>query len=290
MLAVALASIRALEGPDLRVEILLGDNGGLSETAEVAARFGARVLDAPTPGAAAARNAAMRAATGEFIAFLDDDDAWLPGHIQPQLGFLAANPGFAAAVGRVVNTSHLGERDGGPWPDALPAHGDLYRDFLAHYPQIGATVIRAAVRDSVGYFDERLTYDEDWDWHLRLALRHRVGFVPTECVLFRQRPPGQHDDLQWRRLGFAHRVLLRNLRRAGWRRNPPAHVVARLYLRKLGPYSSYFSQSAILHVAAGERRQARRAFLQSLAASPAHFTKHFAVDASLRHAARESLL
>ncbi len=282
LLAVALASIRALEGPDLRFEILVGDNGGLGETAEVADRFGARLLEAPTPGAAAARNAALRAATGEFIAFLDDDDAWLPGNVRPQLAVLADHPGFDGAVGQVLNADEALSPGGAPWPANLPAHGHLFRDFLGYYPQLGATVVRASVLHTAGFFDERLTFDQDWDWHLRLALRHRVGFVPVPCVLFRQRAAGQHDALQWRRLGFAHRVMLTNLWRSGPRQWPRPDRLVGCYLRKLGSYSNYFSESAAMHLAAGNRGAARRALVRALIASPIHLTKTILADSGTR--------
>src|SRR5262245_8263189 len=79
----ALASIRDVETPDLQLEILVADNGINAETRAVAAEFGAVYLEVETRGPSAARNAAMFAATGDFIAFLDDDDAWLPGHLVP---------------------------------------------------------------------------------------------------------------------------------------------------------------------------------------------------------------
>src|SRR6185436_5574152 len=78
LLAEALQSVQAIAGPDLELEILVCDNGSTDDTADVARSFGARVLQATTPGPSATRNVGIRAATGEFLAFLDDDDLWLP--------------------------------------------------------------------------------------------------------------------------------------------------------------------------------------------------------------------
>lgn len=64
LLRQALASIRALEGPDLAFEIFVGDNGSALETPIVAEEFGAIYLKTSTPGASAARNVGLRAATG----------------------------------------------------------------------------------------------------------------------------------------------------------------------------------------------------------------------------------
>lgn len=154
LLRAALASIRAIEGPDLVFEIIVGDNGSTDDTAAVAAAAGARVVHAATLGAAAARNAALRAATGDFIAFLDDDDVWLAEHIRPQLAFLQMHQAHMAAIGQVVVTDANLENPAPPLPVELPVSGNVFPAFLAHYPQIGGTVVRASVRDTVGFFDE----------------------------------------------------------------------------------------------------------------------------------------
>src|SRR4051812_34163168 len=69
LLREALASIRALEGPDVSLEIIVGDNGGLPETVEVVREYGAWHLPVERAGAGAARNVALQAATGEYVAF-----------------------------------------------------------------------------------------------------------------------------------------------------------------------------------------------------------------------------
>jgi glycosyltransferase involved in cell wall biosynthesis len=269
LLRQALLSIRALEGPDLDLEIIVADNGSSDDTSEVARALGARFVQTNVPGAAAARNAGLRAATGEFIGFLDDDDVWLPGHLRPHLSLLASSPDLDAVVGQVINTDQTLARRSAPWPQELPTNGKVFPAFLACLPQIGATLVRASVRDSIGYFDEQLIGDQDWDWHLRLALSHRVGFVPTPCVLFRQRNVGERDDLHWLRSRFTHRVFWQNVRRAGPQR-PPLPVIARVALRHRGQFAGHFLRSAAAHVAAGDPSAAYRALIWALRSSPLH--------------------
>jgi glycosyltransferase involved in cell wall biosynthesis len=269
LLAEALASIRALEGPDLSLEIVVGDNGGLAETAEAVQAYGARHIPVDRAGAGAARNVALQAATGEYIAFLDDDDLWLPGHLRPQLALLATRPELGAAVGQVVLTDEQRLRTGDPWPLALSDDGEVFEAFLAEYPQIGATVARVGVRETVGLFDETLLGDQDWDWHLRLARRHRIGFAPVPGVLFRQRPEGSFDELKWQRLGFMSRVFFRNMLRSG-RHGPSLTQAARLYGHHRWTYYHYFRSSAVRHLAAGDRRAAWQALGRALVSSPVH--------------------
>ncbi len=111
----ALASIRALEGPDLAFEILVGDNGTTPEMLDVVAEFGGIHDKTDVYGCPAARNLALRRATGEFVAFLDDDDVWLPGNIRPHIAMLDAHPEYEA----VFRTGHPGQsrsRPGLPTP------------------------------------------------------------------------------------------------------------------------------------------------------------------------------
>src|SRR5690606_14152834 len=97
----ALASIRAHESPEFTFEILVGDNGADSRTRDVAAEFGAKHLPVSRPGAGAARNAGLTAATGEFIAFLDDDDVWLDSHIRPHMTLFDADPELEGVMAKV---------------------------------------------------------------------------------------------------------------------------------------------------------------------------------------------
>ena len=272
LLAEALASIRSVEGPDLQIEIIVVNDGSTDDTDEVAGRCADRVIRSGGWGSSAARNAGAAEATGEFVAFLDDDDVWTPAQARPQIQLLRERPEFGAVVGQIQNVSEDLELAGDPWPANLPTHGDLFASFFRYYPQIGGTVIRRTALASVGESDVALWGDQDWDWHLRLALAQKVGFVPVSSVLFRQRPASaEGEGLEWRRLGYMYRVFWRNIRRgraAG--RLPSWPTLARSLLDHLGAYSGYFANSAVAHADQGERRRAVRALGRAFAASPLH--------------------
>jgi glycosyltransferase involved in cell wall biosynthesis len=288
LLREALASVRALEGDDLALEVIVADNGATDEADAVAREFGARRLRVPAPGAAAARNAGLRAATGEYVAFLDDDDVWLAGHLRPHLALLRAHPELGAVVGQVVNSDMALEGRSEPWPAVLPQHGDLFPTFLGLCPQLGATVARAEVLQTVGPFDETLIGDQDWDWHLRLASRHLVGFVPVPCVLFRVRPTGTRDDVHWMRAGYTRRVFWTNVRRARCRRLPLPFVV-RTYLRQRGRYAVEFLASAGMQASAGQRREMCRALRRAVQLSPPHVVWALSRDAQMRRSLGRAL-
>src|SRR5512143_3730544 len=76
------------------LEIVVVDDGSTDETPAILAEFGTRIraLRQPNSGSAAARNAALDAARGELIAFLDADDLWLPQKLAVQVEYLREHP------------------------------------------------------------------------------------------------------------------------------------------------------------------------------------------------------
>jgi glycosyltransferase involved in cell wall biosynthesis len=190
----SLASVRAQTFTDY--EILLVDDAGPApdRTARTAAAFGARLLRRETNGGpAASRNTGVAAAHGELIAYLDDDDLWLPGHLAALVERLDARPDAALAYADVevrrVTPPAAGAPDTAPatWrvrarlPLAVPFDArDLARDdFIVP----GAMLHRRALYDRVGPFDETLYVSDDWDWLLRVhALFGDGAFVRRPAV------------------------------------------------------------------------------------------------------------
>lgn len=260
MLRLALASIRALEAPDLSFEILVGDNGSAPETPLVADEFGARHIPVVQKGASAARNAGLRAATGDYLAFLDDDDVWLEGHIRPHLETLDAKPHLDGLIGQVIYTDSQLTPIGDPFPGSNPGDGDdlLRRMLSGYFPQIGTLVTRIGVRDAIGEFDPVLLGGQDLDWMLRIARRRTLGFQETTCILFRGRPPGSYDALQHRRIAFDRQVFLRHAI-PEWRVWNSFMAFFRAYSSTMRHFYTYFSDAAEVRALEGRRKDALRA-------------------------------
>jgi glycosyltransferase involved in cell wall biosynthesis len=282
----ALASIRALEADDLTFEIIVGDNGADHETKKIAADFAAIHMPVKEKGAAAARNAGLRAATGEFLAFLDDDDIWLPAHIRGHLKILDERPDIEAVLAQVIAVDEDLRQLGEPWPARAPSEPDaLVKAMLSgYYPQIGATIVRASARDAVGEFDLALLGDQDWDWQLRIARRRRAVYLQLPCVLFRQRPPGSYDALRLRRLGYARKVFLRHAL-PEWRVFGSPKALTTSYRDVVWQYFQYFTEAAIARAAAGANRgEVWRAIWGAFRALPLRTTFHLVGPRPLRKA------
>lgn len=258
-LRVALQSIRALEGPDLTFEILVGDNGKSPETRAVVEEFGGIYDKTDVRGCPAARNLAMRRMKGEFVAFLDDDDAWMEGHIRPHIAMLDGHPEFAAVFGQIVLAGSDLKSPGMVWPESMPADGDFFVTMMSGYfPQVGATVVRGDIARGYGVMDETLIGDSDWDWQLQIARDHKIGFVAVPCVLFRERPKGTYDNLQVMRTSYTRRIWKRH---AGPNKNRWPNAMARMrsYNSCVQFYWMYFCEAAEYRIGQGNRGGAIKA-------------------------------
>ena len=280
----SLASIRALEAPDITFEILVGDNGTDPQTSAIAEEFGALHLKTDRNGAGAARNTALAAASGEFVAFLDDDDLWEASHIRGQIALMDENPEIDCVLGQVTLTDHLRRPIMPPGPERAPEDNDFVRAMLqGWFPQIGSTVARLHVRDTVGMFDESLIGDQDWDWHIRNARTGKVGFVVQPGVLFRSRPDGSYDKLQRRRLRFTRKVFLRH----AWperRRWPSAKAWVSSYFYCFQYYYAYFAEASEQRAKSGSKLSAIYAGMTAVWIFPTMAIKQLRQPSPLRNA------
>jgi glycosyltransferase involved in cell wall biosynthesis len=165
-----------------------------------------RYLQKPNGGLASARNAGIAMARGEWVAFLDGDDAWLPNYLSSQLALLDREPAAAAAfpdgfifgdtplVGKRL--SAIKEHRQGPvtLEEVVAGRSNLF---------YCCTVKRAAI-ERIGGFDESLRRTEDHDLYLRLLLADERILANPE-PLFRYRRRG--DSLSADRVEMARSAL-----------------------------------------------------------------------------------
>lgn len=272
----ALESIRALEGPDFDLEIIVGDNGDMPQNMAIAEKYGAVYVKAQQgSGASVARNAALYAATGQYIAFLDDDDRWFPSHLRSHIALLERRPELDAVMGQVVSADHKLRPVGEAWPAKPPGEGeDLLRRMLSGYfPQIGSVVVRASALETIGMFDEKLIGGEDLDWLLRFARRHKLAAVQTKSVLFRGRTLGSCDQLQLDRSRYDRKVFLRHAV-PEWRIWRSPLDMWRAHYGTLKHFYRYFVDCAVRSSARGDRLQALRAIWCAMQVFPLRTVYH----------------
>jgi glycosyltransferase involved in cell wall biosynthesis len=182
-------------------ELIVVDNGSTDDTPEIIEHlsqqhFNVRYLREPRPGPAAARNAGVSAARGEYVLFIDDDIVVLPDHLQRHLDYHTANPN-CVVIGYIRDES--------------PIHPNFLRLYFADRQTLGNTTVLDGkqfpvmpkmatgnvsiprdVLESVcftqdgqrRYFDEALRMCEDTDMGYRLKAQgmHFVAGADAVCV------------------------------------------------------------------------------------------------------------
>lgn len=168
-----------LERADRLLELIVVDDGSTDGTAAVAAAFGepVRVIRQENRGAAGARNTGLAAARGAFIGFLDSDDLWVAGHPDPRLAALDGDPGLAGVFGNARFFVAAGDEAPEAVLDTVTAS------------QLGTLILRRAVFDTVGTFNEAFDLAEDMDLISRIREAGlSLANLDTRVLLVRLRP------------------------------------------------------------------------------------------------------
>ena len=198
-------------------ELIVVDDGSTDATAAFlrTARAVRLVRQDHTGMPGQARNAGARAARGEYLAFLDSDDLWLPHKLAVQVA-------AAAAAGDAINhTRERWLRGGRVISQRGQRHrrsGNLFADSLRKCIIGPSTVLlRREVFEAAGGFRDDLEIAEDYELWLRLTARHPVGYVERESVIKR----AGHGDQLSERYGHIELFRLRALRDLLERRERP---------------------------------------------------------------------
>ena len=176
-LAGALDAIAAQDYPNLEIVLVAANGAAHPAPAERHGRVPIRFATSEVPLARPlAANAGLDAARGDYVTFLDDDDALLPDHVSGLVGALRDGVSVVHSYSRAVFRDGRAERIGRP-----VALMQLFERSFIHLS--AALVARSLVLDGCR-FDPRFDILEDWDWFLTLAQRTRFAFAPRETFVW----------------------------------------------------------------------------------------------------------
>jgi glycosyltransferase involved in cell wall biosynthesis len=189
----------ALNQRDVDVEVLVIDDGSTDDTPKILEEFGdsIRVLRQKNAGHVKARNNGSRLARGEWLAFLDADDEWLPDKLAKQLARADEKTSVVYTdrvnfgdIGRVAERQSNGQR---LW------EGDIFERLLlvGNFITVSSVIIRKSVFERLGGFEEELLVCEDWDLWLRYTAQGGlIGLCPEGLTRYRWHAGAMTNNLE----------------------------------------------------------------------------------------------
>lgn len=248
------------------LEVVAVDDGSQDESVSLLASYGqlVRIYSQENCGnVGLVRNASMERARGEYLAFLDQDDWWLPAKLAQQVELMRSDERLG-----LVHTAvrYFDETTG--WecapldPNGRPERiaGDCFEELLLANPITSASVlVRRSAVDDVGLCDPRIPGNtvQDYDLWLRIAKKYRCGFLPEPLTVYRMHSAQGYRDRR-AMLRAELEVLLRTCEAGSWLADPRRRLrMARLY-----------DSLAVAHYDQGEFAVARRYFRQACQTLP----------------------
>lgn len=191
------------------IEIIVVDDGSLDDTADIAQSCKeVRYIYQTNQGQGPAMNAGIKAARGEFIAFLDADDLWTPNKLGVQMDYLTEHPHVGYVIARMQNFLEPGIE--------LPRR--MTKDLLLTETvglSVGTLVARKTVFEHVGNFDASYCHAKDVDWFVRAREAGiRMAILP-EILLHRRLHSRNRSYRTQARISALLRVVKSSIDRKG---------------------------------------------------------------------------
>ena len=171
---------------------------------------------------AGARNIGLLVSTGEYLTFLDDDDARLPESIDRQVKLLEANPEAGLVYGQAICLDQQGQQTF-VYPRVFP-QGDVFWNLLGqNFIPCGSAVFRRSCLERVGLLDDALFGIDDWDFWLRIAELFPIIAWPEPAIQWRRSTPASRQGTS-----AADTIVAGSVRqyRECWRKLPRVNTAA----------------------------------------------------------------
>lgn len=274
------ATIRSVLAQDVDgLEVIVVDDGSRDRSVElVRALFPqVRLVEQANAGVAAARNHGLSLARGEWVAFVDADDIWLPGKLKAQLDEMAALPDCRMSYTAWEVWPCLDPEPQAGYLEQLAASADdrarwsgasgwIYAQLLLDCVVWTSTVLaQRSLFEELGGFDPKLRIGEDYDLWLRASRVTPIHRVARPYALYRMHPSSITRSLPTAN----YRAIVVGRALANWgMRSPDGSEADRGAVRRV--LAKSWSDYAGAHLAGGSLATARRAGWTALHTYPGH--------------------
>lgn len=170
-------------------EIIFWDNASTDYSAEIAKSYDEKLRyfhAEKTVPLGHARNLAIEKARGEFIAFLDCDDVWMPEKLEKQVRFLESHNDVAMVYSAITSIDENGRLIENYLKNQKFYRGYIFEKLLVYnFIAILTVVMRKKVLDNIGLFNENYLIDEDYELFLRVSEAFKIDFINEPLAKYR---------------------------------------------------------------------------------------------------------
>ncbi len=183
------------------LEIIVIDDGSTDNTADVVKKLAEKdrrlkYVHQQNGGVSSARNHGYKFSKGEYLAFLDADDIWLPDNVSKKLAHLQDNPD----VGLVHSDALLIDENDNSLNEVKKGKSGWVLDDLLSWnetciPAPSSIIVKREVIDSVGGFDTSLSTAADQEFFFRVASKYKIGRVEEVTWQYRIHSQNMHSNI-----------------------------------------------------------------------------------------------
>jgi len=247
------------------LEIIVVDDASPDNTADVVAGFKDSriryVRHSANKGEAGTRNTGLRHVSGDFIAFLDDDDLWLPEKLEKQMRLLESSPPRVGAV--YCGFTRVERSTGNVIGETKPEkRGDIFRDMVLENCVVGGgstVLLRKRCLGEVGEFDEEIPFGPDYDMWIRVSQKFQFDFINEPLMIYHE-----HTDRMSTNYPLMIAGLEAQLRKYG-----------HLFAGNRRSYSEKYRSLGSHYLRIGNPSRGRQAFLKALCLYPLEPRNYF---------------
>jgi glycosyltransferase involved in cell wall biosynthesis len=264
------------------IEVIVIDDGSTDSSVTILQQFDGRIrlIRQENQGPAAARNTGLKAASGDYIAFNDADDIWLPGKLMAQVSYMQQHPHIGLCYTNFTvwrQQQPIEEFIAQLRPPSSPAKVDTERSGWLYTQLLEkslmstiAVMLRSELVRTVGLFDTSLAIGEDHDYWIRVSRQYQMDKLSDVYAIYRTNPDSTTQKVHQQ--NYSLQVLQSALQKYG-RRCPSGKEVPKSYInRYLGERHFSYGYNAMIK---GHRDKALTSFKACIA------LRHRFVKASL---------